>query len=130
MTYQVVYARRLHWAGERTMIISAAAGVKREAGLEAVDRERLMTSADFIQLLRESVITQATITILVVGAVVGLVIVGRPVPNEMWNIVSLVVGFYFGGKVQTAAMQAAKRAALELWEYAEGRPPRRGGPQE
>ena len=69
--------------------------------------------ADFVQLLRESVITQALVTIFALGVTLYLVAAGRAVPSELWAIDGLVVGFYFGGKAQAQAMrlfQSARRS--------------------
>jgi hypothetical protein len=73
-----------------------------------------MKAADFVQLLRESVITQAAITIITILATVYLLLVGRPVPGELWSLCGLVVGFYFGGKVQAQAMRLARAEAHNM----------------
>ena len=67
-----------------------------------------MTKDGFIQLLRESVITQALITVMALGVTFVLVATGRDVPQEVWTMDGLVIGFYFGGKVQ--ARVSAERA--------------------
>lgn len=54
--------------------------------------------SDFWELLKESVITQAAITILVVCATLYLWVRGLPVPPELYTLDSLVIGFYFGSK--------------------------------
>jgi len=53
----------------------------------------------FWDLLQESVIVQAVITLLVVGAVIYLSVTGQEVPELVSNITGLVVGFYFGSKL-------------------------------
>lgn len=53
----------------------------------------------FLDLLRESIITQALITVSVVGADLYLLLSGQTVPQELWALTTLVVGFYFGSKV-------------------------------
>ena len=53
----------------------------------------------FWDLLQESVIVQAVITLLVVGAVIYLSVTGQEVPELLSNITGLVVGFYFGSKL-------------------------------
>ncbi len=55
--------------------------------------------SDFWELLKESVITQAFITALVISATVYLWVAGHTVPPELLALDSLVVGFYFGGKM-------------------------------
>lgn len=56
----------------------------------------------FWELMRESIIVQAIITMGTVGVVLYLVIINRPIPNELWGLVTLVVGFWFGTKVQSS----------------------------
>lgn len=53
----------------------------------------------FWTLLKESVITQAVITTIIVGAVVYLIVTGQTVPDSLWQLSTLVIGFYFGSKV-------------------------------
>ena len=67
-----------------------------------------MKWADVIQLLRESVITQAVITLMMGGVIVYMLVTERVVPSELWALNGLVVGFYFGGKVQAQAMRIAR----------------------
>lgn len=64
-----------------------------------------MTGPEFVQLMRESVITQAVITIMMGGVITFMLITGRAVPSELWALNGLVIGFYFGGKVQAQAMR-------------------------
>ena len=67
-----------------------------------------MSWSDFVELLRESVITQALITLLALGVTFYLVGTGQPVPEQIWTIDGLIIGFYFGGKVQATATRIAK----------------------
>jgi Na+/H+ antiporter NhaC len=53
----------------------------------------------FLDALRESIITQAAITFLVVGAWVYITIVGRTPSSDLTQILMIVIGFYFGSKV-------------------------------
>lgn len=53
----------------------------------------------FWELLQESVITQAAVTVMVVGAVIYLSVTGKPIPDLLNSITGLVVGFYFGSKL-------------------------------
>jgi len=62
-----------------------------------------------IELLRESVLIQAVITLIVVTGVVYLYASGRPVPQELWSLVSLIIGFYFGSKVERQAQELARK---------------------
>lgn len=53
----------------------------------------------FYDALRESIITQAVITVIVVAAWVFLEISGKPVPQDLTQVLFIVIGFYFGSKV-------------------------------
>jgi len=59
-----------------------------------------MVHEEFIELLRESVLVQSLITLLVVSIVCYLVIVQQPVPELLSQVMMLVIGFYFGSKTQ------------------------------
>ena len=70
--------------------------------------------AKFWQLLEDSVITQALTTLALVGAVIYLVIVGQPIPEGLFGLASLAMGFYFGSKGQLTGKQAARAAVQQL----------------
>lgn len=53
-----------------------------------------------LDLIRESVIVQGLITLSLVITVCYLWAAGRPVPPDLLGLLTLVVGFYFGSKVQ------------------------------
>lgn len=53
----------------------------------------------FWDLLQESVIVQAIITVLVIGADVYLVVTGQPIPQMLTDLTGVIVGFYFGSKL-------------------------------
>lgn len=53
-----------------------------------------------LDLLASSVLVQGILTLAIVAADLYLFIVDRPVPAELWGLTSLVIGFYFGAKVQ------------------------------
>ena len=53
----------------------------------------------FLDLVRSSVITQGIITITMLVIVGYLVLTGQTVPDQIWNLTILVIGFYFGSKV-------------------------------
>jgi len=61
-----------------------------------------------LDLLARSVIMQSVLTILVVGAWLYLIVVGKPVPELLETVVGLVVGFFFGSKV-TGGMQSLRK---------------------
>lgn len=58
-----------------------------------------------IELLRESVLVQAAITLICVGGVTYLAVTGQPIPEIMVNAVMLILGFYFGSKSAYAAIR-------------------------
>lgn len=64
--------------------------------------------SDFWELVKESVITQALITLLSVGTTCFLWIEGRPVPPELLTLMFTCVAFYFGSKMGFA--QGSARA--------------------
>ena len=61
---------------------------------------------EFWQLLRDSIITQSLLALIVVATVATLVVAGREVPPELWAITTLMLGFFFGAKVQQAQTRA------------------------
>jgi hypothetical protein len=61
-----------------------------------------------LDLLARSVIMQSVLTILVVGAWLYMIVMGKPVPELLETVVSLVVGFFFGSKV-TGGMQSLRK---------------------
>jgi len=63
----------------------------------------------FLDLLAESVIVSGIIALACIGAVVYLAVVGQPIPDVLVNICMIVVGFFFGGKVQQAQDNLADR---------------------
>lgn len=62
--------------------------------------------ATFWQLLRESIIIQGAITVMVVGAFLVMCVTGDEVPTELRDLLWVVVGFYFGSKVTTSVLRS------------------------
>lgn len=62
-----------------------------------------------LDLLRESVLTQALLTVSITLVVLYLYVAGKAAPPELLQAWFLVVGFYFGGKVQAAIMKSVGR---------------------
>ena len=60
----------------------------------------------FWTLLKESIIVQSLVTLMLITTIVILVLTGREVPDVMVNLTTLVIGFWFGTKVQHAATVA------------------------
>ncbi len=56
----------------------------------------------FWTLLKESVITQGLITITLIGCVVYLVVTSQEIPDIIQTLTLLVVGYFFGAKVENA----------------------------
>jgi len=54
----------------------------------------------FWELFRESIILQGLLTIGLWGTIVVLILQGRAVPDILLNAGSVVLGFWFGTKVQ------------------------------
>jgi ABC-type nitrate/sulfonate/bicarbonate transport system permease component len=66
---------------------------------------------NFWQLLKESTIMQAILSLVVVGAYVYMLIAGVPVSDAFIGFVGLVIGFFFGGKLGVAT--ATQRNAVD-----------------
>lgn len=54
----------------------------------------------FVELLEEGVIIQGLITTVCVIAVAYLAVTNQPIPPFLADTTSLIIGFYFGAKVQ------------------------------
>ena len=65
--------------------------------------------AKFWELFAESVILQAVLAIMFGGTLCYMYIVQIPVPQELVALLGIIIGFFFGGKVQIAAIKASKR---------------------
>lgn len=57
----------------------------------------------FWDLFAKSVIIQGLLTIGVLALIAYLLISNREVPTELWAIMSMIVGFFFGSKFQQVA---------------------------
>lgn len=51
-----------------------------------------------LDLLKESVITQSMLVLLIFGPIAYLVITGNPIPLQLNTWGSVVIGFFFGAK--------------------------------
>jgi len=63
----------------------------------------------FWELFAESVILQAILALMFGGTVCYMYLTGMEVPDTLIALLSAIVGFYFGGKVQIAAIKASRR---------------------
>ncbi len=70
----------------------------------------------FWELLEQSVVVQALVTLALVGAVVFLTVTGQEVPDALLNLTLIALGYYFGSKAQLTGVQAAKAAIQQLEE--------------
>ena len=62
-----------------------------------------------LELIRESVIIQGILTLALVGAAIWMMLQGKEVPKDLWSLVILVIGFYFGSKVENTKMRKLGR---------------------
>lgn len=60
----------------------------------------------WLNLVRESVIVQGIITIMCIAAVLYLAVTNQTIPPFLADITSLIIGFYFGAKVQNLVHKA------------------------
>lgn len=65
--------------------------------------------AKFWELLEESVLVQSTVTLVAIGVTSYLVLVGQDVPKEWWTVIGIIIGFWFGSKVQIEGKRAQRR---------------------
>jgi len=54
--------------------------------------------AKFWELLRESVILQAIIALVLTGVICYLYVIGQDVPESLVQALFVILGFYFGSK--------------------------------
>lgn len=66
---------------------------------------------NFWGILRESILVQAIITLMCVATVCVMWIQGLTPPVGLVQIVSIVLGFYFGSKSNSAAQTTMMKAA-------------------
>ena len=65
--------------------------------------------AKFWELFAESVIVQAFLSTLFAVTLCYMYIVQIPVPQELVALLGIIIGFFFGGKDQIAAVKASKK---------------------
>jgi len=54
----------------------------------------------FWSLLKESIIVQSIITLMMVSAIVYLYLTGKEVPETLYNLTYIIVGYWLGSKTQ------------------------------
>ena len=52
----------------------------------------------FWELLEQSVLIQGTLALAFSGAIIAMYVTGKPVPQELVALVSLILGYFFGAK--------------------------------
>jgi len=62
-----------------------------------------------VELLRESVLIQSIITLVLVSTVSMIAIRGDTPPEWLLQLLMIVVGFYFGSKTERAIQRYASR---------------------
>ena len=65
--------------------------------------------ATLIDLLKESVLSQALLIGLVFGPVAYCVIVNQPVPDVLWGFGGAIIGFYFRVKIERFSVRGETR---------------------
>lgn len=73
---------------------------------------------EFLRLLEESVLVQSTVTLIAVGVTAYLVLCGADVPREWWAMMGIIIGFWFGSKVQIAERTGRKEEASRMADMA------------
>ena len=68
----------------------------------------------FAELMKESVIVQGLLAIIALGGTFALLMLGRPVSNEVWMIDSSIIAFFFGAKSVMAVRAMAQDAIREF----------------
>ena len=63
----------------------------------------------FWELLRESALMQGILALLLTVAILVLFFLGQPIPSELWGIVGLVYGYYFGSDKRAAVLRALRK---------------------
>jgi len=60
----------------------------------------------FWELLKESVIIQSLVTLILVVVVSYMYVTGIPVPDTLVNLLMVIVGYWFGSKTQQVISRA------------------------
>ena len=68
----------------------------------------------FWELMERSVILQAVITLSLIGLIIYLVVAGQEVPDLVEGLTLLVVGFYFGSKVENVSTRQVVKKLDEV----------------
>ena len=66
----------------------------------------------FWELFERSVILQALLAVLLVGAVIYQIVTGQEPHEQLLQMTFLVLGFYFGGKVENRKITGAVKRMM------------------
>ena len=75
-------------------------------------QRRIGNMTDFWDLLERSIIVQSLITFGLIVTACVLWITNRPVPPDMMQILTIVVAFWMGSKVQQAVANTARKMGV------------------
>ena len=67
----------------------------------------------FWDLLERSVIIQGALTLAFAGTVCAMTLMSKPVSQEIWTALAVILGFWFGSKVQNEVHAAARKRTLK-----------------
>lgn len=68
---------------------------------------------EFWSLVRESIIIQSLITLGLVGVLIYMTVAGLEIPEVLETLTFLVVGFWFGSKVENATTKEVVKKFTE-----------------
>lgn len=68
----------------------------------------------FWELLEQSVIIQGVLSVLFSCTVAYLYVTGKPVPQELVALVSIILGYFFGAKNTQAVSHMARTMAADV----------------
>jgi hypothetical protein len=64
---------------------------------------------DMVTLLRESVLIQGVVTLMMLSVVCYATIANVPLSEQFWAVTGLVIGYWFGSKAQASTNEAIRR---------------------
>ena len=65
-----------------------------------------MEKETFWTLLRDSVLIQGIVTLVLVCVICYLTVTGQEIPDLVVNLAGLVIGFWFGSKVEQSVIRS------------------------
>lgn len=71
----------------------------------------------FWELFKNSIIVQSLVTLMFCAAVVYMYVTGQEVPADLINIMLLILGFWFGTKVQGTVNEQQMRKVVTEAKY-------------